>query len=53
MKYYTLKDNQKEGGTIRPLAGMWKYDEYGKKSAEQNAKRAKCDIAIVEITELK
>jgi len=31
IKIYVVKD---EEGNLRPLAGVWKYDEYGKQSAD-------------------
>jgi len=29
---YVVKDKE---GNLRPMAGVWKYDEYGKQSAEE------------------
>lgn len=47
--YYTLKD---EDGIMRPLAGLWTSDGYGKEAAEERAAKLKHTVITVKITEL-
>lgn len=46
--WYTLKDNE---GVVRPLAGLWESNGYGKEAAEERAKKVKSTVIVVKIEE--
>ena len=47
--YYTIKD---EDGIVRPLAGLWASDGYGKDAAEERAAKIHSTVVAVRITEV-
>ena len=47
--FVTIKD---EDGVIRPMAGLWTFDDNGIKSAKEFAKKDGGTVVRVEITEV-